>query len=81
MGDDRGGLLISPDEVMPIWMVGVSACVILSCIVKARRSLFFLTPAHMVSPRKRAVKWLCVCMCACVTELTRQAFGDWQVTW
>jgi len=26
MGEDGGGLLISPDEVAPIRMVGVSAC-------------------------------------------------------
>ena len=54
MGDEGGGLLISPDGVVP--SVSVSACTI-----KSRRR-YPLAPAHLGSPRKRAVKHLCVCV-------------------
>jgi len=59
MGDDRGGLLISPDGVVPSWVVGVSASVILPCSIKSRRRLL-LAPAHPDSPGKGAIKQLCV---------------------
>jgi len=32
--------------------------------VKSRLVLPFLVPAHLGSPGKRAVKWVCVCVCA-----------------
>jgi len=34
---------------------------IFPCIIKSRISL--LAPAHPGGPGKRAVKWLCVCVC------------------
>jgi len=62
MGDDGGGALISPDGVAPSRVVGVSASVIFPCTIKSRR--FLLAPiTHPGSPRKRAVKWLCVRVC------------------
>jgi len=48
--------LVSPDGVVPRWMVGVSA---FPCTIKSRSSL--LAPAHLGGPGKRAIKWLCVC--------------------
>ena len=64
-GDDGGGLLISPDGVVPSRIVSVSASDISPCTIKSRRR-FLLAPDHPGSPRKRALKWLCVCMCVCV---------------
>jgi len=51
MGDDGGGLLISPIGEAPSWMVGVSASVIFPCSIKIQK--FLLAPAHPVSPGKR----------------------------
>jgi len=51
--------MLSPDGVMPIQMVGVSASVnnlIIPCTKKSRSSLLPL--AHPGGPGKRAVKWL-----------------------
>ena len=56
-GTNGGGLLISPDECHP---PGLSVClplVILTNIIKSRRS-FLLAPAHPGGPGKRDVKWL-----------------------
>jgi len=64
MGDDGGGLLISPDGVAPSQIVGVSAYVIFPCTIKVQKIL--LAPAHLGSPGKRDVKQLCVCVCVCV---------------
>jgi len=61
MRDDGGGSLISLDGVAPSWMVGVYAYVIFPCTIKSRRR-FLLAPAHPGSPRKRAIKQLCVCV-------------------
>jgi len=39
-----------------------------SCFSKIQIGSTFLVPAHLGSPGKRAVKWMCVCVCvrACV---------------
>jgi len=45
-----------------------------SCFSDIQIGFTFLVPAHLVSPGKRAVKWVCVCMRACVHacyQLTR----------
>ena len=34
-----------------------------SCFSKIQIGFTFLVPAHPGSPGKRAVKWLCVCVC------------------
>ena len=34
-----------------------------SCFSKIQIVFTFLVPAHLGSPRKRAVKWVCVCAC------------------
>ena len=60
MGDDGGGLLISPDGVAPSRMVSVSASVI--PLHHKSPEDFFLAPAHPGSHRKRAAKWLDVCV-------------------
>jgi len=65
-GDDGGGSLIGPDGVAASWMVSVSASVIFLCSTKSRRSSFLLALDRPGSPRKRAIKWLCVCACVCV---------------
>jgi len=59
-GDDGGGSLISPGGVAPRQTVGVSASVIFPCTTKSRRS-FLVALAHSGSPRKGAIKQLCVC--------------------
>jgi len=63
-GSDGGGLLIGPDGVAPNRIVCVSASCypILPSTIKSRRS-FLLAPAHPGGPGKKAVKWLCVCVC------------------
>jgi len=35
----------------------------LSCFSKIEIGFTFLVPAHSGSPGKRAVKWVCVCVC------------------
>jgi len=59
-GIDGGGLLISPDGVLPTQIVGVSASCYPPYHHKVQKKLFFLAPAHPDGPGKRAVKWLCV---------------------
>ena len=60
------------------WRAGVVACLeqsadlhmpqlmplplIVSCFTKIQIGFTFLVPAHLGSPRKRAVKWVCVCV-------------------
>jgi len=56
MGDEGGGSLISPDGVVPSWIVSVSASDISPCKIKSRR--FLLAPAHRGSHEERAVGWL-----------------------
>ena len=34
-----------------------------SCFSKIQIGFIFLVPAHLGSPGKRAVKWVCVCVC------------------
>ena len=36
----------------------------------------FLVPAHLGSPRKRAVKRVCVCVCVCVRACVRACVQD-----
>jgi len=36
-----------------------------SCFSKIHIGFTFLVPAHSGSPRKRAVKQVCVCVCVC----------------
>jgi len=38
-----------------------------SCFSKIQIGFTFLVPADLDSPRKRAVKRVCVCVCVCVT--------------
>jgi len=59
VGGDGGGSLISSDGVAPSRIVGVSASDIFPCTIKSKRR-FLLPLAHLGSPGKRAVKWLCV---------------------
>ena len=60
------------------WGAGVVVCVqqgadlhmaqlmplplIVSCFSKIQNGFTFLLPAHLGSPGKRAVKWVCVCV-------------------
>jgi len=34
-----------------------------SCFIRTQIGFTFLVPAHTDSPGKRAVKWVCVCVC------------------
>ena len=62
MGGEGGGSLISPDEVAPSRIVGVSASDISPRTIKSRRRLL-LTLVHPGTPGKRAVEWLYECVC------------------
>jgi len=75
MGDDGGGSLISPDGVALTQIVGVSASVIFSSTIKSRRR-FLLAPAHPGSRGKRAVKWLCGCVCVLSVPVQLIAWKD-----
>ena len=37
-----------------------------SCFSKIQIGFTFLVPAHLGSPRKRAIKRVCLCVCVCV---------------
>jgi len=37
-----------------------------SCFSKIQIGFTFLVPAHLGSPGKIAVKWVCVCVCVCL---------------
>ena len=39
-----------------------------SCFSKIQIGFTFLVPAYPGSPRKRAFKWVCVCVSVCVCE-------------
>ena len=39
-----------------------------SCFSKIQIGFTFLVPAHPSSPGKRAVKWVYVCVCVCVSS-------------
>jgi len=41
-----------------------------SCFSKIRIGFTFLVPAHVGSPRTRAVKRVCVCVCVCIFVLS-----------
>jgi len=73
--------LVSPDGVSPSRMVGVPPSVNLRLHHKSRSSLLAL--AHLGGPRKRAVKWLCVCQFTQPLHLTTSvaAWGDTAVCW
>jgi len=43
-----------------------------SCFSKIQIGFTFLVPAHPGSPRKRAVKRVCVCVCVCVCAAVDQ---------
>jgi len=60
--DDGGVSLIRLNGVAPIWIVGVSASAIFPFTIKSSRR-FLLALAHLGSPGKMEVKWLCVFMC------------------
>ena len=51
-----------------------------SCFSKIQISFTFLVPAHLGSPVKRAVKWMCVCVSICLyvhVFVCSQPFSDW----
>ena len=45
-----------------------------SCYSKIEIGFTLLVSAHLGSPGKRAVKWVCVCVCVIKKVLTHQAF-------
>ena len=58
IGLDRGADLHIA-QLMPLPLT-------VSCFSKIQIGFTFLVLAHLGSPRKRAVKWVCVCMCVLV---------------
>ena len=46
---------------------------IVSCFSKIQIGFTFLVPAHLGSPGKRAVKWVCVCVCVSTLEALKRA--------
>ena len=49
-----------------------------SCFSKIQIGFTFLVPAHPGSPRQRAVKRVCVCMCSLLKTAGKQA-AQWSV--
>jgi len=53
-GCEGAGLLMA--QLMPLPLT-------VSCFSKMQWGCTFLVPAHLGSPRQRAAKWVCVCVC------------------
>jgi len=47
---------------------------IVSCFSKIQIGFTFLVPAHLGSPRQRAVKWVCVALHRCGCNLSHKRF-------
>ena len=65
VGQQEGHLACKKTEW---WGAGMVICLergaaTLSCFSKIQTGFTFLVPAHPGSPEKRAVKWVCVCVC------------------
>ena len=65
MGDDKGVSLITPDGVVPIWMVGVFASVISRCTIKVQNKIFLWHWLTQIVPDKWPWNG-CVCVYVCV---------------
>ena len=77
MGDDGGGAMIRTDGMAPSQIVSVSASVIFPCTLESKRR-FLPALADLRGPRKRAVKWLCVCVVnGFLRSLERLGLGVW----
>ena len=63
MGDDGGGSLVSPGEVVPTRMVGVFASVIFFCTIKVQKISSGTGSPGWSQKRDGAVKRLCVYAC------------------
>jgi len=48
-----------------------------SCFIKTQIGITFLVPAHLGSLGKRAVKWVCVCVC--VYFVLKYISFDWRL--
>ena len=48
-----------------------------SCFSKIQIGFTFLVPAHLGSPGKRAVKWVCVCVCIGVNGWSQSVLYAW----
>jgi len=46
-----------------------------SCFSKIQIGFTFLVPAHPGGPGKRAVKWVCVCVCSGLNRSKRNEVG------
>ena len=66
-GQDGGGghWLVRMEWCPAGWSVGLPL-LIFPCTIKSRSSL--LAPAHPGGPGKRAVKWLCMCVCYLLSQ-------------
>ena len=42
-----------------------------SCFTKVQIGFTFLVPAYPGSPGKRAIKWVCVCVCGCIIRASK----------
>jgi len=54
-----------------------------SCFSKIQIGSTFLVPAHLGSPGKRAVEWMCVCVCVivcCLSEIML-SWDEMVITW
>jgi len=47
-----------------------------SCFSKIQIGLPFMVPAHLGSPGKRAVKWVCVCVCVYLKFIVRSTYDS-----
>ena len=44
----------------------------ISCFSKIHIGMAFLVPGHLGSPRKKAIKRVCVCVCVCTMQVQKQ---------
>jgi len=51
-----------------------------SCFSKIQVGFTFLVPAHLGSPRKRAVKRVCVCVYNETRDVNKTGVRDWKVS-
>jgi len=46
-----------------------------SCFIKTQIGITFLVPAHLGSLGKRAVKWVCVCVCVALGNVSEMTYS------
>jgi len=73
-------MVISLEQAADLHMAQLmSLPLTVSCFSKIQIGFAFLVPADLGGPGKRAVKWVCVCVCAFVDRFGENIIG--QIMW